>query len=606
MSRPLRFAALLLAAPLLACGGDRPTSPPADPFETAVPAARLPAVAMVGDLPSRERSLTIAIQADGTIVSEAGKTDYAGLSALLVARARAPGATFQGTESRLYFVLRVDRGVPWEVVQWVLMACAHGNVRAYRVLFAVRPEDGGEAGGLCTFFPLSRGIGPPLVERPILPLRLRPGSSAFDADAAGAAMEAIFREPEIGESLAAEIEVDVGTPTESVLVALGVCHASGITHVGLTGAPVPRPADVDVPTPSGQRTAIQAYVAAHPASAGGELLLSGRRPVAVPRATSRAPSRRLRGRLAGAPPGEETEDDGRDPLRRAHDDVWDMAEEEGMRVGLVEGAGRGRKESLGAALGWLEAHRFPGGRWPAFATRWCFGYRVHPTVIEPIPVEDDLETTALALWAFLRAPRKEPAEYLGGWHVSKALDRLSERHVAGAANLGTRDLPRFLTAHALATIVMIEAYARSNSQPFEKAAVAGLRLLAGELPAGADARTRAWIAIARSLARKRNLPLFAAAKDGATGPDAATLAEAAGTASDPEGRLLAGMAAWLRGPEAREAWRKTVAEPLAARQRTEGDACGVRGSFDPEGGRSRVRATALGALCLLADRLLAD
>ena len=135
-------------------GAEEPAAP------TRVPAERLPVLGTVGDLPpEKERLIADVFPGDPPRFCVDG-TEYDRHHFHLLIEQRAGDIREDtGTKaSGLHLVLRVDRDVRWDDTQWILQCAAGPKKRVYRVLFAARPEDGGEEGAMALYLPMDRDL----------------------------------------------------------------------------------------------------------------------------------------------------------------------------------------------------------------------------------------------------------------------------------------------------------------------------------------------------------------------------------------------------------------------------------------------------------------
>ena len=140
-------AAALLAIAALAAPIFAGTEEPAP--RQAVPADRLPVLGTVGDLPPAETRLVVEVERQGWLTIDGKNADWERFRKLL--RARAAAGRDPSGVSTLHLVLRADRDLPWQAVRWIFAECAAPEARVRRVLFAARPEDGGEEGAFAAF-----------------------------------------------------------------------------------------------------------------------------------------------------------------------------------------------------------------------------------------------------------------------------------------------------------------------------------------------------------------------------------------------------------------------------------------------------------------------
>lgn len=148
----------------LAHPGRRPPRVPTRP-EASVPNALLPRVAWSGPVP--EDPVVIGVGADGQLSLKEGEglnpgTGCSGLDGFLrelltISRSTPVAASQREADGgwKRNVVLRVAASVPWELATWGMATCS--EVKAYRLHFAVLPEQGVEVGALAAFLP--RDVG---------------------------------------------------------------------------------------------------------------------------------------------------------------------------------------------------------------------------------------------------------------------------------------------------------------------------------------------------------------------------------------------------------------------------------------------------------------
>jgi len=220
-------ALLCLAAPSYAQEGDRKAT-------DAIPTAELPRTGIVFDVP--KDAFVVGIAADGTLVINDREGGLNELHAALRAVAHVPAYVNADGSVRVNVVLRTSVDVPWQVVQWVMQACAQEKLS--RVHFAVRPEAGDEEGVLDAFLPWDRDGGDPF--SPTLQAYLFADEGTTDPGA----IFAMFRTLVEG---AGATRVEINTPPKHVpraghvVSVVDLARRAGVTRITFTGAALPFP-----------------------------------------------------------------------------------------------------------------------------------------------------------------------------------------------------------------------------------------------------------------------------------------------------------------------------------------------------------------------------
>jgi hypothetical protein len=150
-------------------------------------------------------------------------------------------------ESLAWLVLRCDRRAPWGNVLWVLQAASDPHNRIYRIVFAVRPEDGDGEASFALFLPRGRGlVSPwPRADRPGIrvELKTKPGAASRPRDLAG--LLALLVPERRGAP--AEMNAWREAPAGRVLRLLDILARAGTPWVALFGRPPPRAGSADAP-----------------------------------------------------------------------------------------------------------------------------------------------------------------------------------------------------------------------------------------------------------------------------------------------------------------------------------------------------------------------
>ncbi len=227
----------------------------------AVASDRLPTLGTVGDLPPEKERLVLEVDARGRVTVGGAALDLDGLRKLL--RERADGSREEtGLKvSNLHVVIRVDRDLPWQGAQWLMQECASPSIRVYRILFAARPEDGGDEGAVAAFLPVDPGIASTdsrrVVEFPskaTVHLRYRPdGDDGRATDVSPRFRDLVARD----SRLTGEIDAAPATPTGTVLETLDVILRAGVRRVVFAGTTLQggtslERAIADLPVPDGK------------------------------------------------------------------------------------------------------------------------------------------------------------------------------------------------------------------------------------------------------------------------------------------------------------------------------------------------------------------
>ena len=372
-----------------------------------------------------------------------------------------------------------------------------------------------------------------------------------------------------------------------------------------------------------------------------------------------------------------------------------------VRADRPSPAGTASSEASGraidVALAWLAAHQSPDGGWEAqgFAD-WCRLKRVEsPTLDGRGRAVTDVGVTGLALLAFLGAGYTNRSDDPNGFGKVVAGGLRYLKNVQDAEGcFGPRATTKFVYPHAIASVAMLEAYARTRSAVYKNPAQKGLDWTAlarnpdlawryGVQPGDNDTSITGWMALGlftarlvaeedRAARKMASLIVDDEAFKGieswiakATEPETGRvgyISPGTGSARYAEMvdkfpaekseamtaigvllRLLSGedpaksepvrkgvaliaalppvwnpvdgsidlyywhaasLAMAAVGGPLGESWRRDLEKALISSQRTDGDACGAKGSWDAldpwgtEGGR--VYTTAIACLCLEA------
>src|SRR5688572_8574845 len=223
---------------------EEPASPP-----VVVPADRLPVLGTVGDLPPKDERLVADVFPGDPPRFCVDGTEYDRHRFHLLIEQRA-GALREDTgvkASRLHLVLRMDRDVLWKDTQWILQSVASENSRVYRVLFAARPEDGGDEGAMALYLPTDRGTPEDSNRQTPVVLSVdicgeNPGMADAGPGVSAAAARYVAA-PDSGTTLAS-IDAEPGVFTGPVLRVADALLRSGVDWVVFRGG---SPSTVDDP-----------------------------------------------------------------------------------------------------------------------------------------------------------------------------------------------------------------------------------------------------------------------------------------------------------------------------------------------------------------------
>ena len=303
---------------------------------------------------------------------------------------------------------------------------------------------------------------------------------------------------------------------------------------------------------------------------------------------------------------------------------------------------------------WLFHHQAPTGAWDgAAALGLCGGHRMRGVPMSGDPDEiSNAGLTGMVLLAFLGAGYTNRGKHQFAHSVSRGLRHLKSVQRRDGVFPASSDWDD-ATAHGLAALAMVEAYAMTGSPIFKGSAQRGLDALstvfwaAGDLPLATvlTAMTLRSAEIVNDDAIKRGKPapltinekLFAEVEvearryDDQTGdlraccgmftrilcgedprksegiePGSLRLVEAlekSGAKADPTLIWLGSMLCFQVGGKPWKRMRKFLTSVVVDRQRKDGHACCLRGSWDPPANATlpggRVTATAAGALSLV-------
>jgi hypothetical protein len=313
-----------------------------------------------------------------------------------------------------------------------------------------------------------------------LPFRtgIRVSLRAHDAPVDDGTAFALYRETlSTDPDATADLMVGAGVASGDVIRTVDLLLRAGAKEVRLSGA------WPHVPYPGGRaasgRTEVEEYVASHPVKAegfririGDRLLFGGGPPAPAP-----PPVSRVRGRVAGS--------------------VSETYSLQGTAIGIGGGHARrrwsGGKEALlargGSALTenavetglrWLAEHQdvHEDGRWD------CDGFMKHDPAGDrcegPGRALHDVGVTGLAVLAFLHAGYLDRDDKRGSKYATnvRAGLRYLIRSQGDDGVFGARVARDFMYDHAIATLVMCEAFWRTRNPRYKKPAQDGLDFIA--------------------------------------------------------------------------------------------------------------------------------
>lgn len=498
----MRALRSLLAIPLallpLACGGE--TKAPAPTLltpATAVPAAALPRVGTIADPPAG--AFEIAVAADGTLFAGPREVDLDGLEeAIRAAMEASPGRTRIGEWAR-DVTMRVASTTPWEVVTWVMRLLAAPLVRAYRLHFAVLPEEGDQEGTFAVWLPRDKGS-----------LSYRVHALGITAEAAPTTVSAGRAYAEILRSLGrleeprgVSLNVGPGVATGNVLKVVDWSVRAGAALVEFEDWPPPPPGLTA--RGGGGRTALREWVAANPVRDGGVALT-----------------------VAGVRLTEDSTDGDRErpPSVARVARATEPAASAGGALGSPEDPSMVERSSpaVEAALEWLAAHQSPDGQWEAEGfDGWCD--RKNAAGQDPLghgKAQYDVGVTGLALLAFLGAGYTNRSNHRHGKVVGDGLRYLKNVQDKEGC-FGNRKYGHYVYNHAIAAIAMVEAFRATGSAIYVNPAKRAVDfVLLARNPSGGwrygiqpdeeDTSITGWMALALASASRTNAEFAARGK----------------------------------------------------------------------------------------------
>lgn len=504
---------LLLLSLLGGCGGESAAPAPRAPASKAEAALTTGELVRVGTLADHpDAAVHVALLEDGSIVVPSGDGSFGAFEAFLTDLAATPGQREEDGSCRANLVLRVHPRLPWEAVAWTLMACVAPQVKAYRIHFAVRPEDDGPEGSMAAWLPRDGGPGTEparLVAVPDWRVTLIEHDQSVDPGTALVEFQKAFaeagRNPDVGATVAVRSSQRVAAG--HVLRTVDLLHRAGLVRVNFEG--IPLPAERDARGKGGHADWLRAYVAAHPLSKPGFRLkflgkeltgVSSKPLVALPpvprqrRVTPPAdaprdvPEEVVEGPVEEAPaaPPAPPGDGGAAAPPRGPDDNSVVGTGGGAggafkgrggqrSEGAAGGAAPKRDEAVLRALRWLAAHQAEDGGWKAEGfPAWCDGKPA--TGARPDGVGKasyDVGVTGLALCAYLGAGHTNRGDGEFAKVVRKGFAYLKNVQDAEGC-FGPRSNLHYIYNHAIAATAMVEVYGMTLSPVFKGSAQLGL------------------------------------------------------------------------------------------------------------------------------------
>lgn len=292
---------LLLTLLLAGCGTDDegPALPADLPLE-------LPVVGTVGAPPPANERIAIALTREGFlhVPGRDEPLDLLALRAWLREQTTRPEARAPDGSSLPTAYLHIDKDTPWRAVQWLLMTCAHPEVRMWKVAFAARTPSGAP-GTIGVALGRDGRAPPPEEDPPYHRIKLFQRDAEHtrqpvrDLDELASALDAL---PKDTTGVGAVFDVITPPPSggrvpyATVLRIVDASLAAGARFVSFEGAAMPR-AGANGKNPLADAHALAALFTELKARGGTTHVRLGNSLELIPYAASAAP--RGRGRIAG-------------------------------------------------------------------------------------------------------------------------------------------------------------------------------------------------------------------------------------------------------------------------------------------------------------------
>jgi biopolymer transport protein ExbD len=466
---------------------------------------RLPVLGTVGDLPPEKETVVVEVLPTPALLVEGKQVDLNGFQAYLQPKADAAREEDAARASKLHVVLRADRDVPWQDMQWVLQACADPRIRVYRILFAAVPEDGGAEGAMALFLPKDVGpqsgsAAPPV--RAQLPVRLRvKGDSPGPTGRALYAALAKTMKERAGEFGPASLDADPDVATGSVLESVDALLRWGAKGVHLKGTTPAKPVVRTAGAVARPSIAVL-NVPVAPFAEGD--------PVPPPLA-------RVTGRMAGQAASVVEE-----PLEEGHSSNPILDEQLHRKRILKDEGGAGTEAAVEAGLEWLKNHQAPAGHWDSdgFEAQ-CKKKKKCGNTGAPL---FDPGLTGLSLLSFQGYGETHKTPRFGSV-VRNGLKYLKGIQDAEGC-FGPRTSGHFTYNHAISTMAMVENYALTGSPLFHASAQNGVNFIHecrnpylgwryGVKPVDNDTSVTGWMVMALHAAKSAGLETDPDAFEGA-------------------------------------------------------------------------------------------
>ena len=213
-----------------------------DPFD-----GELERLGTIGIRPPISKTIVLTVTRDGTILERGRELSFQDLrstlrqfSATLRAREKAEGRHPRGFASRGCVLLRADKDLPWQAIQWLMMAVAEAKI--YRMFHGVLPEKGFSEGALALFLPTDKGISPMAqepIEEILLPFAVSYSGPEADSSAAFKPLkQALARAGKIKHRVT--IKASHNAPYGFILRLADVLLRAGVKKLDFRGTRIPR------------------------------------------------------------------------------------------------------------------------------------------------------------------------------------------------------------------------------------------------------------------------------------------------------------------------------------------------------------------------------